>query len=410
MSDNSKIVIDNLQNFNDFLNTILTNLHSSVFVLSKERQIQSVNKAGVALLGKDEKAIINNVFGNALDCMYTEEGRLQCGFTPYCNDCKLLKTLRKICRDHEPEVRNVFERKYITNNGNTIEKYFLYSVRMINYNGDHMALLIVDDITETEKQKAMLQKRNEQIYSSIQYAERIQRALLPDQTELEKYFEDFFLFYKPKEIIGGDFYWGARVGGKSVVSVSDCTGHGIPGALITMLGITGLNEIVKAQKETRPEVILNKLRSKILHQLNNSESIDNQDGMEIGICTIDHHSRRIWFAGANHEIILVNNSVINKFKGNPFSISPFKKEQNYTVKKIDYKPGDMLYLYSDGYKDQFGEEIDKKFGKKRFYRLIDRIKDLNPFRQKQIVINTFKNWKGDVEQVDDVTFLGIMLN
>jgi serine phosphatase RsbU (regulator of sigma subunit) len=281
---------------------------------------------------------------------------------------------------------------------------------MIYYNGDYMVLLIIDDISEREKQKKMLQEKNEQLFSSIRYAERIQKALLPESSELAGYFKDYFLFYEPKEIIGGDFYWGACVGDKSVAVVSDCTGHGIPGALITMLGISGLNDIVKAQKETRPDVILNKLRNQIIDQLTNSASPDSVEGMEISICTIDHHSKEVWFAGANQKIIHASNGDISEINGDTIPIGSFKREYKYTLKKFTYRKNDMLYLYSDGYKDQFGEAVDKKFGKRRFHQLINDINNTNLLYQKKAVINTFQDWKGNVEQVDDVTFLGILLN
>lgn len=400
--------IDNIQDVNDFLKTVLANLHSSVFVLSRERAIQSANKSGIALLGKDEKAVINQVFGNALDCMYTEGGKLQCGFTPYCKNCRLMNMVHNIFEDNQPVIKDVFDRKQIQVNGELVDKYFLYSARAIHYQQEKMVMLIVDDITKNEKQKRFLKDKNEQIYSSIRYAKHIQNALLPSKQELKSHLGEYFVIYAPKSIIGGDFYWTAEVDNITITAVGDCTGHGVPGALLTMLGIYALNDIVKGQKKTDPARILNYLRDQIVHDLNRSKSLKSEDGMDMSICAIDKDAQKIHFAGANHKIIYIN-SKLHEIGSNKIPVGYYTLNKEFTKQTINYQKGDIIYMFSDGYKDQFGGVNDKKLGNKRFKQLLQKMSGQKMDEQKSSLEDTFRKWKGKKEQVDDVTLLGIRL-
>jgi len=401
--------IDNVQDVNDFLKTVLANLHSSVFVLSRERAIRSANKSGIALLGKGEKAVINQVFGNALDCMNTQGGRLECGFTPYCKDCPLLSMIQDIFENNQTVIRDVFDRKNIEKSDGMVDKYFLYSARAIQYQGEKMVLLIVDDITENEKQKRFLKDKNEQIYSSIRYAKHIQTALFPSRKEMKSHLGEYFVMYSSKNIIGGDFYWTAKVDNITVVGVGDCTGHGVPGALLTMLGIYALNDIVKGKKETNPAKILNYLRDKIVHDLNRSKSLKSEDGMDMSICAIDKDEQKIHFAGANHKIVYVNDNNFHELIGNKIPVGNYTLDKAFTRQTINYKKGGMLYMYSDGYKDQFGGVKDKKLGNKSFKQLLQRTSRQETDEQKSTLEHTFKKWKSNKEQVDDVTVLGVHL-
>lgn len=405
--------IENIQEVNDFLSTVLTNLHSSVFVLSGKRTIRSANKSGLALLGKNEKAIINQLFGNALDCMNTEGDSLKCGFSPYCKDCRLLSMVRKIFEDNQPVIKDVFDRKNLEKNNGVIDKYFLYSARAIRYEGEKMVLLIVDDITEGEKQKRYLEEKNEEVYSSIRYAKTIQTSLLPSNQEMKAYLGEHFVMYFPQDVIGGDFYWMTRIynvtGNTTVVAVADCTGHGIHGALLSMLGIYTLNDIVKGQKETAPDKILNYLREQLVNNLNRSKSSSFHKGMDIGICAIEDENQTIHFAGANQKMFHVTQQNLYEINGNKIPMSLFDRDKDFETQTINYQKNDMIYMFSDGYKDQFGGEEDKKFGKKKFKRLIKGISSKNVDVQKGRLEHVFRHWKRNEDQVDDVTVLGIRL-
>ena len=251
--------------------------------------------------------------------------------------------------------------------------------------------------------------QNEETLSSFRYAKRVQAALLPKEKDLKRLLGDYFLIYKPMQIIGGDFYWTARKKDHILVSVADCTGHGITGALITMLGINALNEIVKHQEEYMPNVVLNKLRGNIVGELNESDNLNHFDGIDISLCSIHPESRTLQISGANNQILLVRQKEMVEIKGNNVPLGPYWDEKEFTLREVEYQPGDIIYLFTDGYKDQFGEKIDKKFGKKRFKDLIRDIRNQDLPDQKKSLEENLRQWKGNKEQVDDLTVMAVKL-
>jgi len=255
----------------------------------------------------------------------------------------------------------------------------------------------------------MLNQSNDETLSSFRYAKRVQKALLPDEKNMKKLLGDYFLIYQPLNIIGGDFYWAARKKDHIMVSVADCTGHGITGALITMLGINALNEIVRNQDEYQPDIILNKLRSLIVGELNESDNLNHFDGIDISLCSIHPKSKTLQIAGANNQILLVRQKEMVEIKGNNMPLGPYWDEKDFTLRKVEYEAGDIIYLFTDGYKDQFGEKIDKKFGKKRFKDLIRHIRSKDLSEQKKTLEENFQQWKGEKEQVDDLTVMAVKL-
>lgn len=250
---------------------------------------------------------------------------------------------------------------------------------------------------------------NDDTLSSFRYAQRVQKALLPDERELKNLLGDYFLIYKPLNIIGGDFYWSTSQKGHIIISVADCTGHGITGALITMLGINALQEIVINQSEYQPNMILNRLRSLIVGELNESGNLNHFDGIDISICALHPESKTLQIAGANSPVLLVRQREMLEIKGNNMPLGPYWDEKDFTLRQVEYQSGDILYLFTDGYKDQFGDKIDKKFGKKRFKDLIRTIRDKKLPEQKKTLEDTFQQWKGQKEQVDDLTVMAVRL-
>jgi serine phosphatase RsbU (regulator of sigma subunit) len=251
--------------------------------------------------------------------------------------------------------------------------------------------------------------QNEETLSSFRYAKRVQAALLPKEKDLKRLLGSYFLIYKPMHIIGGDFYWTAKKKEHILLSVADCTGHGITGALITMLGINALNEIVKHQEEYQPNIILNKMRSLIVGELNESDNLSHFDGIDISLCSIHPESRTLKVSGANNQILLVRQKEMIEIKGNNMPLGPYWDEKDFTLRQVEYQPGDIIYLFTDGYKDQFGDKIDKKFGKKRFKDLIRDIRNQDLPDQKQSLEENFQQWKGNKEQVDDLTVMAVKL-
>ena len=273
----------------------------------------------------------------------------------------------------------------------------------------HKEKKILEDKVE-ERTKELAQK-NKDITSSIQYAKRIQEAILPPQKEIFARFKEAFIIYKPKDIVSGDFYWFAEKGGKSIIATVDCTGHGVPGAFMSMIGHNLLNQIVIEKGILTPAEILNELHHGVQSSLKQGEhNIDTNDGMDIALCAIDIEKNEVQFAGAYRPLFIINEQGFEKVEPNKFPIGgtqiEFKPFINHT-KKV--KKGDTIYIFSDGYADQFGGKDGKKFMVKRFQELLISSQKLSMQEQGEMLDTTIENWKGDFQQVDDILVIGIRL-
>ena len=252
-------------------------------------------------------------------------------------------------------------------------------------------------------------EQNYQITNSINYAKKIQKAVLEyDVATIDKEYEHF-IFYRPKEIVSGDFYWFFQEKGSTYVAVGDCSGHGVPAGFLSMLGISFLNEIATGDTEKSPSAILNALSKKFVHVLKQKEEMRNSfDGMDIVLIKLDKDGSQIEWAGANRALIHVSNGEVSVLKPpNVGSIGFFQGENRFVNNTLDITSGDMLYLTSDGYTDQFGGKMLKKFGYPSFTKILSEIhkEDLN--RQKVRLMDAFEAWKGEEEQLDDICILGI---
>ena len=253
--------------------------------------------------------------------------------------------------------------------------------------------------------------KNKQIIDSIQYAKRIQDATLPALEQIEKTFSDLFIFYQPKDIVSGDFYWFTSIDGLSVVVTADCTGHGVPAALMSMIGNDILNEIVYDRNITTPALALNKFDIRIKRALKQKGvEEETSDGIDMAMCAIHLDKNLLQFAGAYRPLYLIRNGNLLEYKANRFSIGGFtKKEKIFKNYDINFYSGDTIYTFSDGFEDQFGGPKGKKFMKKRFREAIIDMQHLNMKEQNKHLRNIFHNWKGDLEQVDDILVIGIRL-
>ncbi len=272
-------------------------------------------------------------------------------------------------------------------------------------------------------QKNELDKRNRKIKQSLNYASNLQRVILPNKSKLHKLLKEHFILFRPKDLVSGDFYWIEEYEDKTIVAVADCTGHGVPGAFLSAMGISFLNEIVQHSRikgETiSPATILKRLKEHLQHTAQNSEDVRViDDGMDISICMIDKSRHQYSYAGALMSILHVSNidgkdgSVAKKLKSNllPLSmLSSSRIKETYTDTIIDYQENDIIYLYSDGYEDQFGGEKDKKFMYKRFAKLIREISKLPMSEQLEELSLTLDQWKQNTQQIDDITVMGIKL-
>lgn len=291
--------------------------------------------------------------------------------------------------------------------------------------------IIIQRDNEIEFRKK-IESQNQQIISSIQYAQRIQQAVLPKIEEIDT-FKNFILFM-PRDIVSGDFYWFKSLKNKNeeleIIVAADCTGHGIPGAFVSMLGISLLNEITSIKNIIKPNEILNELRSEIkksLHQHGNP--LEQQDGMDIAIVVLNKNKKTFDYSGANNSLyistldtanypitndkIKITDKNINRklitIKPDKMPVGIYYAERDFTNHSFKYSTGDILYLFSDGFIDQFGGKNGEKFMTKRFKNLILEISIKNMIEQKNILTSTLNDWKKDRKQLDDILVMGIEL-
>ncbi len=263
------------------------------------------------------------------------------------------------------------------------------------------------------QQKKTIEEKNREITGSIEYARRIQTALLPGENTFQQVFSDHFIIFRPRSIVSGDFYWIHSNEKRIYLTAADCTGHGVPGAFMSMLGISSLNEIVsnhKGNPENAAE-ILNRLRETVKNSLHQTGKKDlTKDGMDMAFCVVDLENNKMDFAGAFNPLYIFRNGAFEQYSGdrNPVGIYHTEKA-SFTNHRVDIKPGDTFYLFSDGYIDQLGGPNHKKFKSKNFISLLKDIHHLPMYRQKEILEQEFDQWKGDNFQVDDVIVLGIRI-
>ena len=257
----------------------------------------------------------------------------------------------------------------------------------------------------------MIDEKNVNITSSIKYASNIQNAILPPTELIDKLFPENFIFSKPKDIVSGDFYWLAEKDNKIIFTVADGTGHGVPGAFMSLLGITLLNEIVNFQGITRSDAIVEKLREGVIHSLQQGrKDIHTPDGMDIALCVLDWHQKRIQFTGGMNNLVYIRDKKLEIVKADRFSVcASFDFSFPFTMKEIEFRKGDMFYLSSDGYQDQFGGDFDKKILRQFFYLTLLEIHELPMLKQKEILDKRLIEWMKGNTQTDDITIMGIRL-
>ncbi len=244
--------------------------------------------------------------------------------------------------------------------------------------------------------------------SSLRYARVIQHSLLPLPALMDILLSDYFITYIPKDIVSGDFYYVYRGRGFFCVAAGDCTGHGVPGALLSILGLSFLNEILQCQTAPRANRILNLMREKMMNALHQTGKIkEARDSIDMALCIFSNDSREFQYSGANRPLFIVRDGELREIKPDkmPIGLAPLR-EESFTNKIVSFNKEDMFYLFSDGFPDQFGGINDKKFRYSQFRGLITRVAPLIASEQKRIVDDEFANWKGDAQQIDDVMVFG----
>jgi serine phosphatase RsbU (regulator of sigma subunit) len=260
-----------------------------------------------------------------------------------------------------------------------------------------------------EEQKEEIEKQKQEITDSIIYAKRIQTAILPTPSWVNTNLPEHFILFRPRDIVSGDYYWMNKIDNKIIVAAADCTGHGVPGAFMSMLGVSFLNEIVNKNNIVQPNIILNQLRSQVKHTLDQTgKEGEAKDGMDIALCVMDIENMVLQYAGAYNPLYLFRNGELLETKADRMPIGIYIREkESFTNNEIKLEKGDTFYIFSDGYADQFGGEKGGKFKTKAFKQLLADIQSKSMEEQHEILNKTIDEWRGDIEQIDDIIVLGI---
>lgn len=261
----------------------------------------------------------------------------------------------------------------------------------------------------------VLARKNTQIMDSLIYAKRIQKSILPLENEIESVFPEHFILYLPKEIVSGDFYWFSQIDKYVFFAVIDCTGHGVPGACMSMVGNTLLNQIVNEMHILSPAEILNQLDKEVMKTLRQDEGKDSQeDGMAISLVRYNPQTTELIFASAGQKILVHSNNTLEEFQSSPYSIGgmhAYKQTKSITFEEctIPIAKGDTIYLYTDGYLDQFGSEKNERFSSQRFVKMIADMQSLDMSEQFMNASRQLDSWKGNEKQIDDILVVGLKL-
>ncbi len=273
-----------------------------------------------------------------------------------------------------------------------------------------------DTLDIAERQKEELNRTNKNITDSILYAERIQNSIFPSDERFRNILPSSFVYFKPKDILSGDFYWIEHVkdNDQIIVAAADCTGHGVPGALLSIVGHNLLNYAVKEQNHTKPSEILDIVEEGFASKLNPDRKKVVQDGLDIAVICYDKKTRTLQFAGAQNPLYLIRDNNLTIIKGDKFTIGGVMRKKNigvekFTNKEVKIEKGDLIYIFTDGYADQFGGEKQRKFMLSAFRKLLLTINRKSMGEQKQILQHEFVKWKGDSPQIDDILIVGIKL-
>jgi serine phosphatase RsbU (regulator of sigma subunit) len=259
-------------------------------------------------------------------------------------------------------------------------------------------------------QRNLLQSRTKNIEDSLKYAHRIQKAMFTPAKELRGFFPDSFIFHKPKDIVSGDFYWAKRVNGKVLFTVADCTGHGVPGAFMSLIGLEFFRQIVVEKEILEPARILDEMNHYFDIVFGNLDEISLKDGMDLGFCAYDYKKRTLEYAGAFNPLYIIRDNEIMEIKGDRFIVGPDYGVQRgeFTNKSVQLLEDDVIYMFSDGYADQFGGPEGKKFKYRRFRHLLMSIHNLPMDEQHMKLEENINEWMGvKNEQIDDQMVIGI---
>jgi serine phosphatase RsbU (regulator of sigma subunit)/Tfp pilus assembly protein PilF len=262
-----------------------------------------------------------------------------------------------------------------------------------------------------EQKNSIIEEKQKEILDSINYAKRIQLALLASESLLEEHLPDYFVLFKPKDIVAGDFYWASNSPEGFLYITADCTGHGVPGAFMSLLNISKLSEAINQKHIIRPDLILNDVRTEIIHALNPPGSNEeSKDGMDCVLCKLDLKAMKLQFAAANDSLLILRDGAFIHCRADKMPVGKYTDTLlPFTYNEIELHKGDIIYTYTDGYADQFGGLHGKKLKYKPFEEMLLSIAKLPMREQKEALDKAFDQWKGEYDQVDDVCIMGVRI-
>jgi serine phosphatase RsbU (regulator of sigma subunit) len=270
---------------------------------------------------------------------------------------------------------------------------------------------LIQQREEILTQRDVLSKQQREINSSISYASKIQNALLPKSKIIKELLPEHFILFKPCEAVSGDFYFFEKVNGKTIIVCADCTGHGVPGGMLSMLGIAFLRDIVKSERLLSADVILNKLRERFKQALDQKGIIgEAKDGIDMSLCIFDSALNKLQYAGAHSPFYLIRNDTLEIFKGDKQPVGVHYKETLFVSHDIQLQEGDVFYLSTDGFRDQMGGAHSKRFSSKQFNDLLEAIHTEPMFKQYDSLIRALEKWRGKNEATDDVLVMGFRIS
>jgi len=323
---------------------------------------------------------------------------------------KLVEKVNRITNGHLNERADVIGNNEIA----TLSQKFNAMISELESYYNELEQKVKDRTAEVVRQKEEIEIKNKHITDSIRYAKRIQNAILPPESLVKHLLPESFILYRPKDIVSGDFYWMTKKNNLVIYAAVDCTGHGVPGAFMSIVGFNQLNYAIEVKKAREANTILECLNEGVIDTLREKGGDINginavKDGMDIALCVIDMKNKKLQFAGANNPLCIVRDNEVLLYKGDKQAIGGNIDGElpKFTNHEIDLKSGDVLYTFSDGYADQFGGNDGRKFMQKRFRELLQSIHN-NPIEEQRIILdNILDEWRGREEQVDDILVIGV---
>ncbi len=337
-------------------------------------------------------------------------------------DSVLSDTYMKTIEDVNTKYKTAEKEKEITSQKFTISQavekdkrknILIYSIIVVFVVVCGFSVLLFRQFRQIRAQRDQIIHQKQEITDSIHYASRIQRAILPLKETAERLLPEHFILYKPRDIVSGDFYWMSHKGSRVFFTAADCTGHGVPGAFMSMLGTAFLNEIINKVDNPTTDIILGDLRKQVVSSLHQTgKEGESKDGMDMALCMIDRETMMLEYSGANNPLYIVRKCELLEFKADKMPIGFYheKNDKLFTRHELKLEKGDTIYLTSDGYVDQFGGPDKRKFMKKKFKELILSIENMSMDAQRDFLDKTIEDWRGELDQIDDIMVMGVRVS